>query len=218
MSALWSIEAMSDAMQAERTGNLPTGISGISIDSRTLSKGDAFFAIQGDNRDGHDFVDAALKAGAALAVVAEGQRRRFADAPLLIVDDALEGLRALARAARERLHGKVIAVTGSVGKTTTREALRLALSADGETHASAASYNNHWGVPLSLARCPASAKYAVFEIGMNHAGEITPLTQMPKPHVAIVTTVEPVHLEYFGSVEKIADAKAQTFRGHMSGG
>ena len=139
MSALWSIDAMSDAMQAERAGNLPAGISGISIDSRTLSKGDAFFAIQGDNRDGHDFVDAALKAGASLAVVAKGQRRRFADAPLLIVGDALEGLRALARAGRERLHGKVIAVTGSVGKTTTKEALRLALSADGETYASVAS-------------------------------------------------------------------------------
>ena len=218
MSVLWSTDAMSDAMQAERAGNLPAGISGISIDSRTLSKGDAFFAIQGDNRDGHDFVDAALKAGAALAVVAKGQRRRFADAPLLIVDDALEGLRALARAARERLHGKVIAVTGSVGKTTTKEALRLALSADGETHASAASYNNHWGVPLSLARCPASAKYAVFEIGMNHAGEITPLTKLARPHVAVITAIEPVHLEYFGTLEKIADAKAEIFAGVEAGG
>src|SRR4249920_4169085 len=213
MSVLWSTDAMSDAMQAERAG-----ISGISIDSRTLSKGDAFFAIQGDNRDGHDFVDAALKAGAALAVVAKGQRRRFADAPLLIVDDALEGLRALARAARERLHGKVIAVTGSVGKTTTKEALRLALSADGETHASAASYNNHWGVPLSLARCPESARYAVLEIGMNHAGEIAPLTRLVRPHVAIITTVEPVHLEFFPSVEAIADAKAEIFFGLEPGG
>src|SRR6188508_803301 len=218
MSVLWSTDAISDAMQAERAGNLPAGISGISIDSRTLSKGDAFFAIQGDNRDGHDFVDAALKAGAALAVVAKGQRRRFADAPLLIVDDALEGLRALARAARERLHGKVIAVTGSVGKTTTKEALRLALSADGETHASAASYNNHWGVPLSLARLPQSARYAVFEIGMNHAGEITPLVKMARPHVAIVTAIAPVHLEFFGTLEKIADAKAEIFLGVEPGG
>jgi UDP-N-acetylmuramoyl-tripeptide--D-alanyl-D-alanine ligase len=146
-------------------------------------------------------------------VVAKGQRQRFADAPMLIVGDALEGLRALARAGRARLHGKVIAVTGSVGKTTTKEALRLALSADGETHASVASYNNHWGVPLSLARCPASAKYAVFEIGMNHAGEITPLTKLVRPHVAIITAIEPVHLEYFGTLEKIADAKAEIFAG-----
>src|SRR4029078_6781643 len=176
-------------MKPDRAGALPAETSGISIDSRTLSRGDAFFAIQGDNRDGHDFVDAALKAGAGLVVVAKGQRQRFADAPLLVVDDALEGLRALARAGRERLHGKVIAVTGSRGKTTTKEALRLALSADGETHASAASYNNHWGVPLSLARCPGSAKYAVFEIGMNHAGEITPLTKLARPHVAIIPAI-----------------------------
>jgi len=122
-------------------------------------------------------------------------------------------LRDLARAARARSHAKVIGVTGSVGKTGTKEALRLALNADGETHASAASYNNHWGVPLSLARCPASAKYAVFEIGMNHAGEITPLTKLVRPHVAIITAIEPVHLEYFGSLEKIADAKAEIFVG-----
>ena len=128
---------------------------GLSIDSRTLDKGDAFFAITGDNRDGHDFVEAALKAGAGLAVVARDQRDRFAaDAPLLIVDDVLERFARPRRAARARSHAKVIAVTGSVGKTSTKEALRLALSADGETHASAASYNNHWGVPLSLARLP----------------------------------------------------------------
>jgi len=119
---------------------------------------------------------------------------------------------------RERMRGKVIAVTGSVGKTTTKEALRLALSADGETHASIASYNNHWGVPLSLARCPASAKYAVFEIGMNHAGEITPLTKLARPHVAVITAIEPVHLEYFGTLEKIADAKAEIFAGVEAGG
>ena len=147
------------------------------------------------------------------------KRGRFsADAPLLVVDDVLEGLRDLARAARARSTAKVIAVTGSVGKTGTKEALRLALSADGETHVSAASYNNHWGVPLSLARCPASAKYAVFEIGMNHAGEITPLTKLVRPHAAIVTAIEPVHLEYFGSLEKIADAKAEIFSGVEPGG
>ena len=140
------------------------------------------------------------------------------DAPLLIVEDVLDALRDLAGAARARASAKVIAVTGSVGKTGTKEALRLALSPDGETHVSAASYNNHWGVPLSLARCPQSAKYAVFEIGMNHAGEIAPLTKLVRPHVAIVTAIEPVHLEFFGSLEKIADAKAEIFLGVEPGG
>jgi UDP-N-acetylmuramoyl-tripeptide--D-alanyl-D-alanine ligase len=219
MTVLWTIDDMAAAMRADKAGALPAGISGISIDSRSIAKGEAFFAIQGDSRDGHDFVDAALKAGAGLAVVSRGQRARFAaDAPLLMVDDVLEALRDLGRASRARLMGQVIAVTGSVGKTGSKEALRLALSTEGETHASAASYNNHWGVPLSLARCPAGVKFAVFEIGMNHAGEITPLTHMVRPHVAIITTVEPVHLEYFGSLEKIADAKAEIFSGLVPGG
>ena len=218
MSALWTLDETATAMHAARAGTLPSNVTGISIDSRTLTKGDAFFAIQGENRDGHDFVQSALKAGAGLAVVAKGQEQRFPGAPLLIVPDVLEALRNLARAARARMRAQVIAVTGSVGKTGTKDALRLALSADGETHASTSSYNNHWGVPLSLARCPANAKYAVFEIGMNHADEITPLTKLVRPHVAIITTIEPVHLEYFGSLEKIADAKAEIFAGIESGG
>ena len=218
MSRLWALDAMTAAMRAEGAGALPADVNGISIDSRTLVKGDAFFAIKGENRDGHDFVEGALKAGAGLAVLEREQCDRFAGAPLLIVPDVLEALRDLARAARARMSAKVIAVTGSVGKTSTKEALRLALSAEGETHASIASYNNHWGVPLSLARCPAGAKYAVFEIGMNHAGEITPLTQLVRPHVGIITGIEPVHLEYFGSLEKIADAKAEIFSGVEPGG
>jgi UDP-N-acetylmuramoyl-tripeptide--D-alanyl-D-alanine ligase len=219
MTPLWTVDAMAAAMRADTSGALPADTNGISIDSRSLGRGDAFFAIQGDNRDGHDFVENALKAGAGLAIVARDRRERFAtDAPLLLVDDVLEALRDLAKAARARSPAKIVAVTGSVGKTSTKEALRLALSADGETHASAASYNNHWGVPLSLARCRQSAKYAVFEIGMNHAGEITPLTRLVRPHVAIVTTIEPVHLEYFGSLEKIADAKAEIFAGIEPGG
>ena len=219
MSALWTLDAMVAAMGAETSGALPADVPGLSIDSRSIAKGEAFFAIKGDNRDGHDFVEAALKSGAGLAVVAHDQRQRFsADAPLLVVDDVLEALRELARAARARSHAKVIAVTGSVGKTSTKEGLRLALSADGETHASAASYNNHWGVPLSLARCPASAKYGVFEIGMNHAGEITPLTKLVRPHVAIITAIAPVHLQYFGSLQKIAEAKAEIFCGLEPGG
>src|SRR3974377_481534 len=219
MSALWTVEDMAKAMRAEKSGALPTDVLGISIDSRSLTKGDAFFAIKGDNRDGHEFVEAALRAGAGVAVVAHDKRAQFAaDEPLLIVADVLKSLCDLARAARARFGGKVIAITGSVGKTSTKEALNLALSADGETHVSAASYNNHWGVPLSLARCPAGAKYAVFEIGMNHAGEITPLTELVRRHGAVITTTEPVHLEYFGSLEGIADAKAEIFVGIEPGG
>ena len=219
MTALWTIDDMAAAMRAKKSGALPADAPGLSIDTRAIVKGEAFFAIQGDNRDGHEFVGAALKAGAGLAVIARGKRAQYAaDAPLLAVDDVLEGLRDLARAARARARAKIIAVTGSVGKTSTKEALRLALSADGETYASAASYNNHWGVPLSLARCPASAKHAVFEIGMSHAGEITPLTKLVRPHVAIVTAIAPVHLEFFGSLKKIADAKAEIFVGIEPGG
>jgi UDP-N-acetylmuramoyl-tripeptide--D-alanyl-D-alanine ligase len=215
---LWTVDAMAQAMRAQRTGHLPAGVAGLSIDSRTLSAGEAFFALK-DARDGHEFVPAALAAGAGLAVVAADRRTAMPpDAPLLVVDDVLDGLRDLARAARARTAAAVIGVTGSVGKTGTKEALRLALSRSGATHASAASYNNHWGVPLSLARCPAGARFAVFEMGMNHAGEIEPLTRLVRPQVAIITTVEPVHLEFFGTVEKIADAKAEIFLGIEPGG
>src|SRR5512144_178721 len=216
---LWTVQAMAAAMGAVPAGPLPLSVPGISIDTRTVATGEAFFAIKGDNRDGHEFVEAALAAGAGLAVVAADRRDRFpAAAPLLVVADVLDGLRDLARAARARTQAKIVAVTGSVGKTSTKEALRLALGADGETHASVASYNNHWGVPLSLARCPDTARYAVFEIGMNQAGEIEPLTRLVRPQVAIVTTVEPVHLEFFRSVEAIADAKAEIFLGLEPGG
>src|SRR5262245_20208172 len=216
---LWAVEAMVAAMRAARNGPLPPSVPGISIDTRTMAPGEAFFAIKGDNRDGHDFVAAALAAGAGLAVVAADRRESFPkDAPLLIVADVLAGLRDLARAARARSRAKIVAVTGSVGKTGTKEALRLTLARNGETHASVASYNNHWGVPLSLARMPASARFGVFEIGMNHAGEITPLTRLVRPHVAVVTTVEPVHLEYFATLEAIADAKAEIFLGLEPGG
>jgi UDP-N-acetylmuramoyl-tripeptide--D-alanyl-D-alanine ligase len=212
--ALWTVEAVASAMGAQRQGPLPESVSGLSIDSRTVAPGEAFFAIRGDRRDGHDFVVDALAAKAALAVVAADRRAQFpADAPLLVVSDVLGALRDLAAAARARTHGKVIGVTGSAGKTGTKEALRLALSKDGKTHASFASYNNHWGVPLSLARCPASARYAVFEMGMNHPGEIAPLSRLVRPHVALITTIAPVHLEFLGSLANIADAKAEIFLG-----
>src|SRR3984957_1955020 len=216
---LWTSRAMTEAMRASVNGVLPEAITGLSIDSRTIAAGEAYFAIKGDVHDGHDFVMAALQAGAALAVVAAAQREKFpSDAPLLVVDDVLAGLVALAHAARARLEAQVIAVTGSVGKTSTKEALRRVLGAQGETHASAASFNNHWGVPLSLARCPATVRFAVFGVGMNHAGEIEALVRMVRPHVAIITTVEPVHLEFFAGIEGIADAKPEIFAGVESGG
>ena len=216
---LWTSQAMAQAMGASINGVLPEAITGLSIDSRTIAPGEAYFAIKGDVHDGHDFVVAALKAGAALAVVEKAQRDKFAaDAPLLVVDDVLAGLVELGIASRARLTAQVIAITGSVGKTSTKEALRRVLGAQGETHASAASFNNHWGVPLSLARCPASVKFAIFEIGMNHAGEIETLVKMVRPQVAIITTVEPVHLEFFAGIEAIADAKAEIFAGVEPGG
>ena len=216
---LWTSSAMAEAMRASINGALPQAVSGLSIDSRTIAPGEAYFAIKGDVHDGHDFVVAALKAGAGLAVVEAAQREKFAsDAPLLVVDDVLAGLVDLSRAARARLDAQVIAVTGSVGKTSTKEALRRVLGAQGPTHASAASFINHWGVPLSLARCPASVRFAIFEIGMNHAGEIEPLVRLVRPHVAVITTVEPVHLEFFAGIEAIADAKAEIFTGLEPGG
>jgi UDP-N-acetylmuramoyl-tripeptide--D-alanyl-D-alanine ligase len=216
---LWTSAAMQEAMRAEVQGVLPEEITGLSIDTRTIAPGEAYFAIKGDVHDGHAFVAAALKAGAALAVVERAQRDKFAgDAPLLVVDDVLAALVDLAHAARARLGARVIAVTGSVGKTSTKEALRRVLGAQGETHASAASFNNHWGVPLSLARCPATVRFAIFEIGMNHAGEIEPLVRMVRPQIAIITTVEPVHLEFFAGIEAIADAKAEIFSGLEPGG
>jgi UDP-N-acetylmuramoyl-tripeptide--D-alanyl-D-alanine ligase len=218
-SALWTIDDMAAAMSAERQGALPHAVSGLSIDTRTITPGEAFFAIAGENRDGHGFVDAALAAKAGVAVIAADRRGDFGpEAPLLVVPDVLEALRNLAVATRLRTGAKVIGVTGSVGKTSTKEALRLALSKDGETHASVASYNNHWGVPLSLARCPATARYAVLEMGMNHAGEIAPLSRLARPHVAVITTIAPVHLEFLGSLANIADAKAEIFLGLEPGG
>ena len=216
---LWTTAEMAEAMRAAISGALPEAVTGLSIDSRTIAPGEAYFAILGDVHDGHDFVAAALKAGAALAVVEAAQRDRFAsDAPLLVVDDALAGLVALAYAARARLNAQVIAITGSVGKTSTKEALLGVLSAQGPTHASTKSFNNHWGVPLSLARCPATVCFAIFEIGMNHAGEIEQLVKMVRPQVAVITAVEPVHLEFFAGIEAIADAKAEIFGGVEPGG
>ena len=186
--------------------------NGVSIDTRTLEPGDLFVALDGLSRDGHEFVTAALEKGAAAALVSRAPEG--ADpARLLLVPDTLKGLEALGERARARTQAKVAGVTGSVGKTSTKEALRFVLGQQGAVHASEASYNNLWGVPLSLARMPAASRHAIFEIGMNHAGEIRPLTRQVRPHAAIVTTVEAVHLEHFASVDEIAAAKAEIFEG-----
>lgn len=191
--------------------------SGLSIDTRTIREGEIFVALQAA-RDGHDFVRNAFKAGASAALVSRAPDDTPDNAPLLLVPDTQKGLEALAAAARDRCFGKFIAVTGSAGKTSTKEMLRTALEGQGRVHAADKSFNNHWGVPLTLAALPADADYGIFEIGMNHSGEITPLTELVRPHVAIVTTVAAAHLEFFNSVEEIAMAKAEIFRGLRKGG
>ncbi|MBN8994509.1 MAG: UDP-N-acetylmuramoylalanyl-D-glutamyl-2,6-diaminopimelate--D-alanyl-D-alanine ligase [Rhizobiales bacterium] len=216
MSApLWTFADFLAGTGGRPIGASPEAVTGISIDSRTIGKGDAFFAIRGDAHDGHDFVGKALAAGAATAVVARAHLSALGTVrgSLVAVDDVLEALADLGRAARSRSQARIAAVTGSVGKTSTKETLARALAGEGPVHYSPASFNNHWGVPLTLARMPADSRFAVFEIGMNHPGEITPLVKMVRPHVAIVTTVEAVHLEFFRDVAEIARAKAEIFLG-----
>jgi len=218
-SPLWLFSELAAAAGATASGTPAHPINGFSIDTRTIEPGDIFVALK-DQRDGHDFVSGAFAKGAAAAIVSETYVAKDGDGALLRSADPLSALENIGRAARARLapHARVVAVTGSVGKTTTKEMLRLAFSALGRTHASEKSYNNHWGVPLTLARMPADTLYAVFEIGMNHAGEITPLTGMVRPHVALVTTVENAHIENFQSEDGIADAKAEIFLGLEPGG
>ena len=216
MTALWTHR---DAVAA--TGGCSTetwAADGVSIDSRSLSRGDLFIAIRGDHSDGHNYVADALGKGAAAAMVAKSWHTPPPDAPLLTVDDTDDGMRALARAARDRSDAKVIGVTGSVGKTGTKEMLAQALGAQGATASTQGNLNNHWGLPLSLARMPQDTAFGIFELGMNHAGEIEPLSRLTRPDVAIITTVEAVHLEFFDSEEGIADAKAEIFTGVPDGG
>ena len=191
---------------------------GVAIDSRTLQPGDLFIALEGPNRDGHGFVRDALERGAAAAVVTHRPDDVAEDAPLLLVDDTQAALDGLGRFGRNRALAKVIAVTGSVGKTSTKEMLREVLRGFGTCHASRASYNNHWGVPLTLANLPPETTFAVAEIGMNHAGEISALTRIARPHIAVITAVAPAHLAFFASTAEIADAKAEIFEGLEPGG
>ena len=186
--------------------------TGVSIDTRTIAPGDLFVALQAD-RDGHDFVAQALARGAAAALVSRIPDGVASDAPLLVVPDVLVALEDLGRAGRARMTGRVIAITGSVGKTSTKEMARTALAGQGVIHAAEASYNNHWGVPLTLARMPANTDFAIIEIGMNHPGEIAPLSRMARPHVALITTVAAAHLEAFGAIEGIAREKGAIFEG-----
>lgn len=203
------------------TGGVAQGswvVTGLSIDSRTIQPGDLFVALRGDKGDGHDYVAQALAAGAGAAMVTQRPADIAEDAPLLIVTDTLAALQALGRAARARCGAKIIGVTGSVGKTSTKEMLAAAFGVLGQIHASRDSYNNHWGVPFTLASMHGGTDYGIFEMGMNHSGEITPLAQMVRPHIALITTVAAVHQEHFKDMQEIAAAKAEIFAGMASGG
>src|ERR1700743_2582495 len=207
MSALWTYEEAQGATLG--TPGRAFEVGGLSIDTRTLKPGDLFVALKGEARDGHDFVAAAFKAKASAALVS--RKADGVDGVLLTVAHVQRGLEDLARASRARSHAKVIAVTGSAGKTTTKEMLRLVYGALGNTHASVASYNNNWGVPLSLASMPRETEYGVFEVGMNHFGELRNLVSFVRPHVALVTTIAAAHLGFFGNCDAIADAKSEIF-------
>lgn len=212
---LWTVHDICAATGGRCAGTWTA--TGVSIDSRTVAEGDLFIAIAGPTHDGHDWVADALAKGAAGAVVHRVPEGCEADR-LVVVTDTFEALNALGRAGRDRFGGKVVGVTGSVGKTSTKEMLARCLGALGPTHAAVGSFNNHWGVPLTLARLPADAAYAVIEMGMNHAGEISALTRLARPHVAIITAIAPAHMEFFGSLEAIADAKAEICEGVAPGG
>ena len=213
---LWAAGELTEATGG--TFSVPFEADGVSIDTRTLAPGDVFLALRGDGRDGHAFVADAFAAGAAGAMVRDGAPAPGAVAPgaVLRVDDTLAALARLGGFARTRFGaagGRLVAITGSVGKTTTKEMLRGVLSTFGTTHAAAASYNNHWGLPLTLARTPRDARFCIAEIGMNHAGEIAPLARLARPHVAVVTTIAAAHIGHLGTIEAIAAEKASIMRG-----
>ena len=217
---LWEFDDFLAATAGRPIGEMPIGIGGVSIDTRTLEAGDAFFAIKGDRFDGHKFVTIAAGNNASLAVVAEDKLAALgaSSLPMIVVADVLEAMGRLAVAARARSKARIIAVTGSVGKTTTKEMLCTLLEPCGRVHASIASYNNHWGVPLTLSRMRQDTEFGIFEIGMNHPGEITPLVKMVRPHVAMITTIGAAHMGFFESIEEIALAKAEIFCGVEDGG
>ena len=220
MSFLWTSQEMATVMDGRPIGQMPEGVTGLSIDSRGITEGEAFFAIKGDRVDGHDYASMAIANGASLIVVSEAKLPAMGrlTIPMIVVEDVLAALVKLGIAARDRSRARIVAVTGSVGKTTTKEMLRRALAPSGKVHAAVASFNNHWGVPLTLARMPSDTDFGVFEIGMNHADEIRPLVKMVRPHVAIITTIAAAHLGHFNSLEEIAAAKAEILEGIVPGG
>lgn len=209
MSVLWTAQEVANALGT--TIAAPFEATGVTFDSRAVGKGDLFFALAGETTDGHGFVADALQRGAAAAVVSRDVEN--AGGTLIRVPDTMKALVDLGRAGRRRSKARIASVTGSVGKTSTKDALRAMLSAQAPTSASAASFNNHVGVPISLARLPREARYGVFEIGMNHPGEIEPLARQVEAHVGVVTNVGPVHIGHMGSEEAIADEKACLFAG-----
>ncbi|TKW63621.1 MAG: UDP-N-acetylmuramoyl-tripeptide--D-alanyl-D-alanine ligase [Paracoccus denitrificans] len=213
--ALWTSDDAAAATGGRVTRDWQA--DGVSIDTRTIQPGDLFVALQAA-RDGHDFVAQALEKGAAAALVSRIPDGVAEDAPLLVVDDVLKGLEDLGRAGRARMNGKVVGVTGSVGKTSTKEMLRAALAKQGRVHAAEASYNNHWGVPLTLARMPSNTEFAIIEIGMSNPGEIAPLAKLARPHAALITTIAPAHIGAFGHIDGIAREKAAIFDGLVPGG
>ncbi|MBY6014907.1 UDP-N-acetylmuramoyl-tripeptide--D-alanyl-D-alanine ligase [Qipengyuania gaetbuli] len=210
---LWDARAIAEATGG--TASCDFQVAGVEMDSRDVVHGDLFVALKGEAMDGHRFLDKAFANGAVAALV-----DRPVAYPHILVEDTTEALKALARAARERTQARIIGVTGSVGKTGVKEAIFAALerASRGAAHRSTRSYNNHVGVPLSLARMGARSRFGVFEMGMNHAGEIEGLTTQVRPHVAVITTIAPAHIENLGSMEAIADAKAEIFAGLEAGG
>lgn len=215
-NTIWSAEEACAATGGETSGSWSA--SGVSIDSRSVRKGDLFIALVGENNDAHQFVGSAIENGAVAAVVSK-KIDGVSEDKLLIVDDTFKALEDLGCAARQRTSAKIIGITGSVGKTGTKELLAAAFGTSGQTHASVKSYNNMWGVPLSLANMHAGSDFGIFEMGMNHPNEITPLTKQVRPDIAIITTIAPVHIEHFeNGMEGIADAKAEIFNGLVEGG
>ncbi|HBM91131.1 MAG TPA: UDP-N-acetylmuramoylalanyl-D-glutamyl-2,6-diaminopimelate--D-alanyl-D-alanine ligase [Rhodospirillaceae bacterium] len=213
MQLNWQAENVLRAVRGQSLHVQDWQAHGLSIDSRSVQKGDLFIAIKGPSLDGHDYVHHAFENGAVAAIVSQQPSQVPPDVPLIHVDDTLTALQDLGRVNRARTGAKIIAVTGSVGKTSCKEQLRLMLGAINDTYANEGSLNNHWGVPLSLARMPADTKYGIFELGMNHKDELAPLSRDVQPAIALITNVEAVHLEFFNSVEEIADAKAEIFLG-----
>lgn len=213
MSALWTSDEIAAAVGG--TASAAFAVSGVAFDSREVGPGDLFVALKGEATDGHNYVDTAIASGASGVLVSTPVA-----VPHVLVDDSFAALQAMGRAARARTSAGIIGVTGSVGKTGTKEALFQALDRanPGKVHRSVKSYNNHVGVPLSLSRMPADSAYGVFEMGMNHAGELSALTRLVRPNVAIVTAIAPAHIEFFASEAAIADAKAEIFEGLEPGG